>query len=116
MKGITLISAEIADNRGHHIKFFHSIKEYRRATFMPGCRVLRVKRWNSANGNKWEVIGGRTMGAYHRNKERAREKAIEWQNSDEIRSLDDIHAAQIMFTKLGVQYGLLAEFRENGII
>lgn len=118
MKGTILVSAEWIDERGKHFDIFRSIKEYRRATFRSGCKTLRVKRWNSRNGT-WKIIGGsKAMSSYHRNKERARERAMEWQSSfdKENCSWQDLHTAQLYFMKLAVRYGLLEEFTENGIL
>lgn len=58
------------------------------------------------------------MSKYQMNKEEARNKAIEWQShfSDESYSWGELLRFQEYFTKLGKRYGLLREFRENGII
>ena len=55
---------------------------------------------------------------YKEQKEKARELAVQWQydfannnyNWEEISEFTDF------FTKLGKRYGLLKEFRENGVI
>ena len=55
---------------------------------------------------------------YKEQKEKARELAIQWQydfannnyNWEEISEFTDF------FTKLGKRYGLLKEFRENGVL
>lgn len=54
---------------------------------------------------------------YQRAKENARNKAIEWQlNFDGMcLSWGELAMFQDYFEKLGRRYGLLAEFRENGI-
>lgn len=51
-------------------------------------------------------------------KERVREEAIQWQHdfSKKSSSYRAIQKAQNRFEKLGKRYGLLTEFRENGII
>jgi hypothetical protein len=117
MKGITLISAEWSDTSGKHFDIFRSMEDYKRATFRSDCKTIRLKKWSSKSG-KWKAIGGSQMNAYHRNKERARELAAEWQSgsNDGNYSKEDIHKAQLYFTKLAVRYGLLEEFTENGII
>ena len=58
------------------------------------------------------------MTAYQARKEKARAAAIEWQTSasERVDSYGGIAAAQALFEKLGRQYGLLREFRENGVI
>lgn len=58
------------------------------------------------------------MSKYQMNKEESRNKAIEWQShfSDESYSWSELLRFQEYFTKLGKRYGLLREFRENGII
>lgn len=57
------------------------------------------------------------MANYQKRKEAARQEAIDWQNaaaevplSYEILAITTAH-----FEKLGRRYGLLREFRENGI-
>ena len=54
---------------------------------------------------------------YKEQKEKAREKAIEWQRDFENHNYDWLELANWgkYFTKLGKRYGLLKEFRENGI-
>jgi hypothetical protein len=59
------------------------------------------------------------MNAYERGKERAREKAIDYQHK--IMTADDLYYSEIAyycdkFYKLAKRYGLIKEFRENGII
>ena len=55
---------------------------------------------------------------YQELKERARDKAIKWQYSwyDNCYSYGELAYFGKMFTRLGKRYGLLKEFRENGII
>lgn len=55
---------------------------------------------------------------YAERKNAARQKAIKYQNAIEEFNLSwgEIGDYQIMFERLGRQYGLLREFRENGII
>lgn len=54
---------------------------------------------------------------YARMKRRARNTAIYWQEkfSEKSMSYEELAKAQSHFEKLGKRYGLLAEFRENGI-
>ena len=54
---------------------------------------------------------------YRENKERVRNEAIEWQLSfaDHDYSWGELLVFQTRFEKLGRRYGLLKEFRENGI-
>lgn len=55
---------------------------------------------------------------YEKRKARAREKAIEWQlkfGTKDV-SYDELLEAGNYFEKLGKRYGLLKEFRENGIL
>lgn len=54
---------------------------------------------------------------YQRMKRRARNTAIHWQEkfSEKSMSYEELAKAQSYFEKLGKRYGLLAEFRENGI-
>ena len=58
------------------------------------------------------------MSRYARAKENARQKAIDWQtdycNNDY--SYGELAAFVEYFTKLAKRYGLITEFRENGII
>ncbi len=58
------------------------------------------------------------MNIYQRAKGRVRDKAIEWQADFENHnySYGELAAWSSYFEKLGKRYGLLAEFRENGII
>lgn len=57
---------------------------------------------------------------YNFKKEKARQNAIEWQssiiNEDEKPSLDEFVEQQSKFEKLAKRFGLLQEFKENGII
>lgn len=55
---------------------------------------------------------------YKTKKAAARQKAMDWQNSfnDRNDSWEDLANAGAMFEKLGRRYGLLKEFRENGIL
>ena len=54
---------------------------------------------------------------YNRLKEEARQEAIEWQLTfvDNPMSWDELAEAGERFYTLGKRYGLLKEFRENGI-
>jgi hypothetical protein len=55
---------------------------------------------------------------YKERKERARQKAIDWQYSLSERrmSYGEIADETEQFERLGRRYGLVREFRENGII
>ena len=55
---------------------------------------------------------------YQEKKERAREKAIQWQLDFEHNnySYSDLAAFGYYFENLGKRYGLIREFKENGII
>ena len=57
------------------------------------------------------------MNKYQENKERIRQKAIEWQLdfNNHNYSLGELAEFGDYFNKMGKRYGLLAEFRENGI-
>lgn len=56
--------------------------------------------------------------SYAEKKEKVREEAIEWQYqfSEEDHFMSEYAYYSDYFTKLGKRYGLLREFRENGII
>ena len=58
------------------------------------------------------------MKTYQERKEAARQLAIEWQHDFENHNYyySELVEWQFIFTKLGKRYGLLKEFRENGII
>jgi hypothetical protein len=58
------------------------------------------------------------MAKYSIMKERAREEAIDWQMaaSEQSLSYGELADAMAHFEKTGRRYGLLQEFRENGII
>ena len=58
------------------------------------------------------------MNIYQRAKEKAREKAVEWQSSFENHnySYGELAYWNNYFNKLAKRYGLMEEFRENGII
>ena len=58
------------------------------------------------------------MNKYQTEKERARNKAIEWQQDfgNHSYSYAELAYFEGYFTKLGKRYGLLGEFKENGII
>lgn len=53
-----------------------------------------------------------------KSKEEARDEAIEWQNwaSNQNLSYGELAQYQNYFTKLARKFGLLREFKENGII
>ena len=55
---------------------------------------------------------------YQRRKEQVREEAIEWQFgfSERDYSWAEVAEAGQRFKRLGRRYGLLREFRENGIL
>lgn len=57
------------------------------------------------------------MSKYLNGKENARNKAIDYQNwaADQELSYGELLEYSLYFEKLGKRYGLLAEFRENGI-
>ena len=58
------------------------------------------------------------MNTYARAKENARQKAIDWQTDyyNNNYSYGELAAFTEYFTKLAKRYGLITEFRENGII
>lgn len=58
------------------------------------------------------------MSRYQREKEVVRQFAIDWQADFEKGNYSYLELAvfQDMFSRLGRKYGLLREFRENGII
>lgn len=58
------------------------------------------------------------MNKYQRAKECARDEAIDWQihESENPTSYDELAEMQERFERLGKRYGLIMEFRENGII
>lgn len=58
------------------------------------------------------------MNKYTQLKEKARDKAIEWQNDfyNYNYSYEELTYYQSYFSKLAKRYGLVKEFRENGII
>lgn len=55
---------------------------------------------------------------YQEMKEKVRNEAMEWQNIFPTTSLSygELAACTAYFTAMGRRYGLLKEFRENGII
>lgn len=57
------------------------------------------------------------MKTYQEKKENARETTIQWQakNMDYPYSYEGLIILQEYFYKLGKRYGLLTEFRENGV-
>ena len=58
------------------------------------------------------------MNRYQRGKQKAREKAIEWQIDYELCSYawEDIARFGSYFSRLTKRYGLIREFKQNGII
>ena len=62
--------------------------------------------------------GRQTPTKYEILKEQAREKAINWQleASEKCLSYAELYDAGEYFTKLAKRYGLIKEFKENGII
>ena len=57
------------------------------------------------------------MNKYQLNKAKAQDKAIQWQLefSEHNYSYGELYEFGVYFEKLGKRYGLLKEFRENGI-
>lgn len=58
------------------------------------------------------------MNKYQKQKENARQKAIEWQYnfSEMVHSYSELALYNDYFYKLAKRYGLIKEFRENRII
>ena len=58
------------------------------------------------------------MNKYQQAKERARQKVVDWQLtfSDNVYYWSDLADFAAYFEKLGKRYGLVKEFKENGII
>lgn len=58
------------------------------------------------------------MNKYQQAKERARQKVVDWQLtfSDNVYYYSDLADFAAYFEKLGKRYGLIKEFRGNGII
>ena len=58
------------------------------------------------------------MSRYTRAKENARQKAMDWQTDyyNNNYSYGELASFAVYFTKLAKRYGLITEFRENGII
>lgn len=60
------------------------------------------------------------MNKYQQQKEKIRECAINWQqeimNDTKSPSLDELVNMQVYFEKLAKKFGLIKEFKENGII
>ena len=57
-----------------------------------------------------------TMTKYQIEKEKSRQEAIEWQNNFDSCSFGELMHAEIYFEKMARRYGLIKEFKENGII
>ena len=54
---------------------------------------------------------------YQKMKEKTRQKAIDWQlNNSDSCSIEELWEDQQHFITLGKKYGLIEEFRENGVI
>lgn len=62
-------------------------------------------------------MGQRHMRTYQEKKSAAREEAAEWQEyiAQQSLSYEAFAIAQSHFERLGRHYGLLREFRENGV-
>lgn len=58
------------------------------------------------------------MNTYQKNKTRARHTAQAWQaaTAETAISYGELAESTAYFTKIGKRYGLLTEFKENGII
>jgi len=84
---------------------FESHEEYHLATFDPSLDI--------------QFVCGLRLGAYAKGKERARDKAIEWQyiisDNSICMSYGELAVWQDLFVTLGKKYGLMREFHENCI-
>ena len=58
------------------------------------------------------------MNTYQKNKARARHTAQAWQaaTAETAQTWGELAESTAYFTKIGKRYGLLTEFKENGII
>ena len=56
------------------------------------------------------------MSTYQKEKEKARNKAINWQTDFDDYSYDELVYYNSYFERLAKRYGLVKEFKENGII
>lgn len=59
-----------------------------------------------------------TMNTYQKNKARARQNAQAWQaaTAETAITYGELIESTAYFTRIGKRYGLLTEFKENGII
>ena len=79
-----------------------------------GCLYITVEQKSTEQLREQKRKG---KAYYERMKRRARNTAQCWQAkfAEESMSYEELLEAQIYFENLGRRYGLLAEFRENGI-
>lgn len=77
-----------------------------------------IREWNTPLKERtfWTVLG-RKLTAYEKRQTLARELAIQWQYElcEEPYDFHDQCKASFFFEEIGRKYGLLREFKENGI-
>lgn len=101
MEGLKMIFATINDNS----MLFSTWKQFHAATFSPDSRPDYVTDFRNSGAD------------YQSRKEAARTLAIEFQSNDRGGlTWSEYNLICNLFEKLGKRYGLLTEYRENGLL
>lgn len=83
-----------------------------------GDEIRKTKHNHAATNRKNRKRTGDKMNEYQRRKAQAIATAQEWQQeaSNTAQSYGELLTAQAYFSKMAKRYGLIKEFRENGIL
>lgn len=83
-----------------------------------GDEIRKAKHNNAATNRRNRKRTGDKMNEYQKRKAQAIATAQEWQQeaSNTAQSYGELLTAQAYFSKMAKRYGLIKEFRENGIL
>ena len=83
-----------------------------------GDEIRKTKHNHTATNRKNRKRTGDKMNEYQKRKAQAIATAQEWQQeaSNTAQSYGELLTAQAYFSKMAKRYGLIKEFRENGIL
>lgn len=104
----------------NHFEYFHGGNPYITKTNKELFRMFCKYYYTQTGEHEFMITGVRewTRKTYQAKREVLRAVAIDWQNDFErfAYSWGDLADWESFFEELGKEYGLITEFRENGII